>query len=215
MILVFLGPPGCGKGTQSQFLCNYYNFYHLSTGEMLRSEVENKSEFGLKIAATMKVGLYVSDEIILDIVKKNLDQAQTRDVLFDGFPRTLVQAQSFESVLERKGKKIDFVISFSLDDFVLVERIAGRFNCVQCGRVYHKKNNKPQVDGICDNCGGRHFARRDDDTQESLEKRLKIYYETTHPLIDFYKDKGILVEIDSAQSLDRVKEQVLSVINRA
>lgn len=214
MILVFLGPPGCGKGTQAQFLCAHYGFRHLSTGEMLRSEVESKSDFGLKIAATMKAGLYVSDEIILDIIKKNLAQPQARDVLFDGFPRTLVQAQDFEKVLESQGKKLDFVVSFSIEDSILVERIAGRFNCSDCGRVYHKKNNKPQVEGICDICGGSRFIRREDDTEESLQKRLKIYYENTHPLINFYKDKGILVEIDSSQSLNRVKEQVLSVINR-
>ncbi len=214
MILVFLGPPGCGKGTQAQFLREDCGFCHLSTGEMLRSEVETKSDLGLKIAETMKSGLYVSDEIILDIIKKNLDQAQARDVLFDGFPRTLVQAKAFENVLESQGKKVDFVVYFSIADSVLVERITGRFNCTECGRVYHEKNNKPQVDGICDTCGGSRFIRREDDTEESLQKRLKIYYENTHPLIDFYKNKGILVEIDSSQSLNRVKEQVSSVINR-
>lgn len=213
MILVFLGPPGCGKGTQSQFLRQEYGFSHLSTGDMLRTEVESKSDLGLKVSETMKAGLYVSDEIILDIIKKNLDQSQTRGVLFDGFPRTLVQAQGFENVLESQGKKIDFVVYFSIPDAVLVERIIGRFNCAKCGCVYHEKNNKPRVEGICDTCGGNRFVRREDDTEESLQKRLRIYYENTYPLIDFYKNKEILIEIDSSQSLDRVKERVLSVIN--
>ncbi|RZI46267.1 adenylate kinase [Candidatus Finniella inopinata] len=214
MILVFLGPPGCGKGTQSQFLKDTHGFCHLSTGDLLRTEVHSQSQLGLQIASTINNGLFVNDQIILDIIKKSLEQAETRDVLFDGFPRSLVQAKALDNVLDEQNLKIDCVVSFSIAEDALVDRITGRFNCVDCGRVYHEKNNKPQVEGICDTCGGKRFVSREDDSKESLEKRLKIYYESTYPLINYYKEKGLLIEIDSSQNLDNVKSQIVSVINR-
>ncbi len=212
MILVFLGPPGCGKGTQAQYLCEKEDFFHLSTGQALRTEIEAQSPLGIRIQDTMASGNYVDDETILELVEKNIAQLKVKNVLFDGFPRTLDQARSFEKLLDRQGKKVGIVAYFSLSDEVLVERIVGRFNCVRCGRVYHDKNNRPLVDNVCDICGGTQFARRDDDTAESLKQRLEKYYESTRLLVDYYKEKKVLVEIDAGQTLDNVTKQLMKTL---
>lgn len=213
MILVFLGPPGCGKGTQAQYLYEKENFFHLSTGQILRWEMEAKSPLGLKIQDTITAGQYVDDDIMLSLIEKTIVHLKAKNVLFDGFPRTLRQAQSFEDLLSRQGKAVNVVAYFSLPDEILVERIIGRFNCVQCGRVYHDQNNRPLVDNVCDNCGGTQFTRRSDDTIESLRQRLKIYYESTKLLVDYYKEKKVLKEIDAAQSLEKVTAQLMTAIN--
>lgn len=208
MILVFLGAPGCGKGTQAQYLCERLNFVHFSTGNILRAEIEEKTELGKKIDSIIKSGYLVEDDIILSIIKKNLVQNKSKNVLFDGFPRTLRQAQAFEYILKENGRAIDFVIYFSIDEGFLLERIVGRFNCAECGRVYHDKNMKPQAEGICDNCRGTRFIRREDDTEESFRKRLLIYYESVMPLISFYEQKENLVKIDASQNLEQVRQQL-------
>jgi adenylate kinase len=212
MLLVFLGPPGCGKGTQSQYLTEKYGFKSFATGQILRHEIDSASEIGLKIKDNMKAGLYVSDEIILDIIKKNLVYCEVKDVLFDGFPRTLGQAQAFDEFLAQQSKSVDLVVYFSITDHILLKRIVGRYNCADCGRVYHDQTNKPQVEGICDQCRGKKFVRRIDDTAESFEKRLKVYYDSTQPLIGFYKNKSNFVEIDASQNLEHVTERLLTVV---
>lgn len=212
MLLVFLGAPGCGKGTQAQFLVEKYCFNSFATGQILRQEIESQTEVGLEIKDKMKAGSYVSDEIILNIIKKKLVQSKEKDVLFDGFPRTLGQAQVFDEILLQQNRSIDCVIYFSINDSVLLSRIQGRYNCSSCGRVYHEQNNKPLVEGVCDHCQGTNFVKRSDDVIESFEKRLKVYYENTQPLINYYKNKTDFIEIDASQSLDQVTENLTKII---
>ena len=195
-----------------QYLVEKYHFNSLATGQILRQEIESQSDLGLQIKDKMKDGSYVSDEIILNIIKKNLVQSKQKDVLFDGFPRTLGKAQVFDELLLQQNQAIDCVVFFSIDDSVLLNRIQGRYNCSHCGRVYHELNNKPQLVGVCDQCKGTEFVKRSDDTIESFEKRLKVYYENTQPLINYYKNKTNFVEIDASESLDQVTENLIKII---
>jgi len=206
MNIVFLGPPGCGKGTQSQVLSD--TFLHLSTGDLLRSEITSKSPLGLEISGIMAKGSLVGDDIIIALIKKNIDQSYKKDVLFDGFPRTIVQAETFDNMLSGLSQKVDLVVNFNISDDILVGRISGRFNCKSCRSVYHDVTNKPKVDGVCDKCGSSDFVRRDDDRPEELKQRLKAYKENTLPLIQFYKGKNVLFEVEASLPLEEVKKNI-------
>ena len=214
MYLIFLGAPGCGKGTQAQLLKESQNIVHLSTGEMLRSEIEAKTPLGLQLEKIMASGNYVSDNIILLAVEKKLASLGQKGILLDGFPRTLIQAQALDQLLvDQCLPGISAVIYFKINDDVLVNRIAGRFNCADCGHVYHDVNKPTKVAGVCDVCGSHSFARRVDDTEEKLKKRLEVYYQNTYPLISYYKEKGVLFEVDSTSSVDVIQSEILSILS--
>jgi adenylate kinase len=212
MNIVLFGPPGCGKGTQSQLLVSRHGFVHLSTGDLLRCEIRSGSQLGQQVQSICAAGQLVSDEIIMKIVEKTIADLGTKSILFDGIPRTLSQALTLNDALVPLGAKIDFVISLVVPDAVLVQRITGRFHCVVCKAVYHEQNRPTKKSGFCDVCGGVDFERRADDQEVSLKVRLASYYEQTKPLESFYKEKGLLVEVDATQAAEAVCAQIVKLI---
>jgi len=217
MRLILLGPPGAGKGTQSQRLVEKLGIPQLSTGDMLREAVRAGTEVGLKAKAVMDAGNLVSDEIVNAIVSERIDQPDAaKGFILDGYPRTLVQADAVEQMLTDKGLQLDCVIELEVDDNVLVERISGRYSCAKCGTGYHDTNHKPKVPGVCDKCGSTEFKRRPDDNAETVRTRLEAYYKQTSPLIGYYYAKGKLRKVDGMADMDDVTaaiEKVLSDLN--
>lgn len=212
MIIVFFGPPGSGKGTQSQELeKTIKGLIHVSTGDLLRQEIASGSDLGRSIQSKVQVGEFPNDDIVIQLVAKILKKNAKKDIVFDGFPRTLNQAIAFDALLGVKNLKVDVVFDFDIDANVLVERVSGRYICRECGAVYHEKSKKPKIDSICDQCGSSNFDRRPDDTALVLENRLKVYQEQTLPAKQFYSDKGVLTRIDAALP----QEDVTLYINEA
>jgi adenylate kinase len=191
MNLILLGAPGAGKGTQAKRLQDTLCIIQLSTGDMLRSEVASGSELGRKAENIIQAGQLVPDELMIDLIDKRIDHDDCRKgFILDGFPRTVPQASALDRLLTEKKLKIDHVLVLDSDDEALVERITGRFTCVQCGAGYHERFQRPKVDGVCDKCGGTKFSRRADDNAETVRARLKTYHEVTTPIIDYYREKG-------------------------
>lgn len=214
MNLILLGPPGAGKGTQATRLEDAYEIAQLSTGEMLRDEVEAGSEIGQKADGLMKAGKLVPDDLIIDMIGEQLDRDSCRNgFILDGFPRTVPQAEALDVMLKEKGLKMDHVISIEVDDEAMVRRITGRFSCANCGAGYHEEFQKPKVDGVCDVCGATEFARRADDNAETVRERLKAYHAQTEPIIDHYKKQGLLRRVDGMEPIDKVTDQLRAAID--
>jgi len=205
MIVVFLGQQGAGKGEYAQRL---NSFLHLSTGELIREEIRNKTETGLKIDETVKSGNLVDDKTVAELLKKKLNS--TGNFILDGFPRTLEQAKMLDKMLLETGNKPDIVINLKLSKQESVERISNRRMC-KCGWVCNIKNLPPKVSGKCDKCGGELY-QRDDDKEEVVRKRLDIYEKQTAPLIDYYRQKGILKEVDAERDVDSVLEDIKNIL---
>lgn len=208
MLVVFFGPPGCGKGTQSEYLIKNNNFVHLSTGNLLRAEIEAGSEIGLQLKETIGSGKLVSDDIVVALVKKNIALDGQKSILFDGFPRTLNQAYLLDEMLAEIGKSLGAVIDFQINHEKLIDRVSGRFSCSTCGAVYHERNRPTIHPGVCDHCGATEFEHRADDNPEALAKRLISFDEMTKPLREYYKQKGILVTVNGDQDVDTVKMEI-------
>ena len=216
MRLILLGPPGAGKGTQSQLLVARHGVPQLSTGDMLRAAVKAGTEVGKRADAVMKSGQLVSDEIVNDIVRERIAQPDcARGFILDGFPRTLAQADALEAMLEERRLKLDAVIEFRVDDEVLVDRVSGRFTCAVCGTVYHDRTHAPKAEGVCDKCGSHEFKRRPDDNAETLRTRLQAYYKETSPLIGYYHCKGSLRSIDGLKAVEEVSAEIEGVLSGA
>jgi adenylate kinase len=214
MRLILLGPPGAGKGTQSQRLVDKLGIPQLSTGDMLREAVKAGTEVGLKAKAVMDAGNLVSDEIVNAIVSERIDQPDAaKGFILDGYPRTLVQADAVEEMLAEKGLELDCVIELEVDDNVLVERISGRYSCAKCGTGYHDTNKKPLVAGICDKCGSTEFKRRPDDNAETVRTRLEAYYKQTSPLIGYYYAKGKLRKVDGMADMEDVTASIEKILS--
>jgi adenylate kinase len=213
MNLILLGPPGAGKGTQAMRLEEHYGIMQLSTGDMLRSEVDSGSDLGKQAKEVMETGGLVSDELILSMIFLRMEHSDYKDgCILDGFPRTTPQADALDKMLVEKNIKIDHVIELRVDDKAMVERITGRYTCSKCGVSYHDLFNKPEVEEVCDNCGGTEFIRRADDTAETVRSRLSNYHEQTEPIISYYGDKGILRSIDGMLAIDDVTKEMKRVI---
>ncbi|MBB4065064.1 adenylate kinase [Gellertiella hungarica] len=214
MRLILLGPPGAGKGTQAQRIVEKYGIPQLSTGDMLRAAVAAGTDVGKRAKAVMDAGKLVSDDIVIDIVSERIDQADCANgFILDGFPRTLVQADATESMLQSKGLELDVVVELQVNDAVLVDRVAGRYTCAKCGAGYHDHNHKPKVDGVCDKCGSTEFKRRPDDNAETMVTRLQAYYKETSPLIGYYYAKKKLKSVDGMADIDVVSAAIDSILS--
>jgi adenylate kinase len=212
MNIVFLGPPGAGKGTQAKILIERYGIPQISTGDMLREHRAKGTELGKKAQEYMDKGQLVPDEIILGMVKERLSQPDCqKGFILDGFPRTVAQAEALDKLLSEMGKKLDFALALIVPDDLLVERLTGRRTCKICGMMYHIKYKPPKVEGKCDVCGGELY-QRPDDNEETVRNRLKVYHEQTAPLIEYYKNKGILREIDGSKSIEEITQQLISIL---
>jgi len=212
MNIVFLGPPGAGKGTQAKILIERYGIPQISTGDMLREHRAKGTELGKKAQEYMDKGQLVPDEIILGMVKERLSQPDCqKGFILDGFPRTVAQAEALDKLLSEMGKKLDFALALIVPDELLVERLTGRRTCKSCGMMYHIKYKPPQVEGKCDVCGGELY-QRPDDNEETVRNRLKVYHEQTAPLIEYYKNKGILREIDGSKSIEEITQQIIAIL---
>lgn len=205
-----LGRQGAGKGTQASRLAEHFEVPHISTGDMLRAAVNAGTEFGLKAKAVMDAGGLVSDDIMVGIVRDRLDEADSveRGYILDGFPRTLAQGEALESITA--ARPLDIVINLEVAEDQVVERITKRRTCKTCGRIY-SVDNPPEVDWTCDTDGGE-VIQRDDDTEEAVRKRLDIYAAETMPLLPFYEERGLLVEVDGVGSTDEVFERLLGAV---
>jgi adenylate kinase len=216
MNLVLLGPPGGGKGTQAKRLQDKYGLVQLSTGDMLRAAVAAGSEVGKKAKAVMDAGQLVSDEIVIAIIDERLDQPDVaKGAIFDGFPRTVAQAEALDAMMARKGKKLDFAIEIQVPDAYIVERITGRYTCAKCGAGYHDKFQLPKTAGKCDSCGGTEFARRPDDNVDTVTKRLDAYHAQTAPLLPYYEKKGALKLVDGTMDIADVTKALEGILDAA
>ncbi len=209
MILVFLGPPGAGKGTQAKLLSQRMGFLHLSTGDLLREAVKNQTPLGKKAKEYMDRGELVPDELIVQLIEETLPK--DGNVILDGFPRTVNQALALEEMLRVKGEKISKVLFFDVPDEVIIDRLSGRRVCSKCGAVYHVKYNPPKVEGVCDLCGGS-LVQRDDDKEEVAKRRLEVYRKQTQPLIEFYQERGIIYKLDAGKGVEELFEEVKGLL---
>lgn len=213
MKLVLLGPPGCGKGTQSKRLQDAYSITQLSTGDMLRAEVASGSDLGQQAKKIMDEGGLVSDEIIIGMIGSRIDQPDCKDgFILDGFPRTTVQATALDAMFADKGMKLDHAIEFEVNDDAMVERITGRFTCAKCGQGYHDSFQKPAKEGVCDKCGATEFTRRADDNEDTVRSRLEAYHQQTAPIVAYYREKGNLTSIDGMADIDDVTAQLKNIL---
>lgn len=214
MNLILLGAPGAGKGTQAKLLVDAYGIPQLSTGDMLREAVANKTEVGLKAKAVMDAGKLVSDDIMNAIISDRISQGDcAKGFILDGFPRTLEQADALYHMLNDKGLKIDRVVALEVDDEALVGRIAGRYTCGNCGEGYHDTNKKPAKENICDRCGSSDFKRRPDDNADTLKARLMAYYKDTAPLMGYYHAYRTLKTVDGMGSIEAVSSGIAKALH--
>lgn len=212
MNIILLGPPGAGKGTQARHLMDQRNMIQLSTGDMLRDARTSGTEMGRIVADVMDRGELVTDEIVIGLIREKLEGDKAGGFIFDGFPRTLAQADALSDLLEAVGERLDAVIEMRVDDAALVARVTGRFTCGDCGEVYHDVTHRPAVEGVCDKCGGTNMKRRADDNEESLRQRLMEYYKKTSPLIGYYYAKGQLSSVDGLAEIEDVQKAINAIL---
>ncbi len=215
-VLILLGPPGAGKGTQARMLEQRFGLVQLSTGDLLRAAVAAGTPAGKQAKAVMEAGDLVSDEIVIAILRDRLSEPDcAKGVILDGFPRTTVQAQALDALLSETGQRINAAISLEVDDAAMVERISGRYTCANCGEGYHDSFKTPARDGICDSCGGTEFKRRADDTAETVASRLAAYHAQTAPLIAYYEGEGVLQTIDAMGDIDSIARGMAGIVTGA
>ncbi len=213
MNIILLGPPGAGKGTQARILVDGRNMIQLSTGDMLREARSSGTEMGKKVAAIMDAGELVTDEIVIGLIEEKLEGDNGGGFIFDGFPRTLGQADALADLLARHGQTLNAVIAMDVNDDALVARITARSTCGNCGEVYNDNTKPIPADGKCSNCGASDFKRRADDNEESLKTRLMEYYKQTSPLIGYYYAKNLLSRVDGLGSMDAVAGEIRGVLD--
>jgi len=208
MRIVLLGPPGAGKGTQAQKLSKEFGLVHLSTGDLLRKAVSEGNSLGQRVKSFMNKGELVPDSIILELLESEINEKKDNFIL-DGFPRNLTQAEKLSKVLQQKGKNLDFVINLEIDEATVIKRLIGRAVCPKCGKIYRIDEVGPEK--ICQSCGAKLYQRSDDD-ENVIKNRFQVYLEHTRPLIDYYKDKGILYQISGKGSPEEIFKRIKATI---
>ena len=212
MKIVMLGAPGAGKGTQADKIAEKYNIPHISTGDIFRSNIKAGTELGKKAKSFIDQGLLVPDEVTIGMLLDRIHEVDCENgYILDGFPRTIPQAESLTAALEENGEAIDFALDVEVPDANIVNRMAGRRACLKCGATYHTEFAAPKKEGICDKSGSE-LVLRDDDKPETVQKRLEVYHEQTHPLIDYYKKKGVLHAIDGTLSMETVFKNIVDIL---
>ena len=213
MNIILLGPPGSGKGTQAKRIEQKYGITQLATGDMLRAATLSGDQLGLRVKSIMDSGQLVPDNIIIDMIA---DRVEQRDCCYgfvlDGFPRTPAQAQALDQMLSRRSRQLDHVIEFEVDETALVDRLAGRFTCQQCGASYHERDNRPKVDGVCDVCGACEFICRADDRPETVKARLDVYHRQTAPILPYYRERDILRRVNGMAEIDSVTRAIEKIL---
>lgn len=210
--VVLLGPPGAGKGTQAKLLQDLYGAVQISTGDILRKAVADQTPLGQQAAGFIKSGALVPDSVIVNLVGERLKEADcAKGFLLDGFPRTIPQAESLDEMLRQAGQNLNCVLSVQVPKAVIVERLAGRRTCRQCGAMCHVVFNPPKVAGVCDRCGGELY-QRDDDKEQTIANRLEVYEKQTAPLVDYYRERGLLRSIDGVGEIDEIRARVIEAL---
>ena len=212
MKFIMLGAPGAGKGTQAKQIADKYSIPHISTGDIFRANIKNGTELGKKAKQYMDQGALVPDELTCDLVMDRIQQDDCKNgFVLDGFPRTIPQAEALDAALGKINEKMDYAIDVDVPDENIVNRMSGRRACLNCGATYHLISIPPKVEGICDRCGSE-IVLREDDKPETVQKRLKVYHEQTQPLIDYYKNQGILKSVDGTQPMDEVFKAIVTIL---
>ncbi len=215
-VLILLGPPGAGKGTQARMLEEAFGLVQLSTGDLLRAAVAAGTEAGKAAESVMKAGGLVSDKIVLQVLSDRLMDADcAQGVILDGFPRTVAQAEALDQMLAVSGQKINAAIALEVDEVKMVARVAGRFTCADCGEGYHDTFKRPSVEGTCDNCGGTNMTRRADDNAKTAMSRLDAYQAQTAPLIRYYDQRNTLRRVDAMERIDEIAGNLADIVRAA
>ena len=215
MNLILFGPPGAGKGTQADVLQKRYGLAKLSTGDMLRAQAAKNDIRSETLRAIMKVGQLVPDGLIIDMIRDRIAEEDCKNgFILDGFPRTQAQAEALDAMLTEVSKQLSCVIELKVDDAKLVDRISGRYSCGQCGAGYHDAFKQPVKAGVCDECGGTQFKRREDDKADTVAKRLEAYHAQTAPILPFYREKGLLKSVDGMADIDEVAGQIAALVEK-
>lgn len=212
--VVLLGPPGCGKGTQAFYLAERFSLYKLSTGDLIRKEIDSNSARGNQMKQIVNAGGFTSDDIILGLIREKIETllSQEKGIIFDGVPRTLNQAKELDKILISKNSSLDSVIELKVTDNALIERILGRYTCAKCDEGYNDIYRNPQKEGVCDKCGSIEFKRRKDDTKEIIQNRLDVYRNETEPLLSYYDAKGILTSVDGLLPIEEVSQALEAIL---
>ena len=212
MKIIMLGAPGAGKGTQAKRIAEKYSIPHISTGDIFRANIKNGTELGKKAKTYMDQGLVVPDELVVDLVVDRVNQDDCANgYVLDGFPRTIPQAEALDAALASMGQSMDYAINVEVPDENIVARMSGRRACVDCGATYHIVHAPTKQENVCDNCNGE-LILRDDDKSETVQKRLNVYHDQTQPLIDYYQNKNILVEVDGTVHMEDVFAAIVEIL---
>lgn len=210
--IILMGPPGAGKGTNAKRIASHYGIPHISTGDMFREAIKNKTPLGELANKYISQGLLVPDDVTIGLVKERISLDDCKNgFLLDGFPRSLPQAEALTSIGEEISRPIKYVINIVVPESILVDRISGRRVCKVCGAPYHIRNMKPKVEGVCDLCGGE-LVQRKDDNEETLKARLHEYHKMTEPLISYYKNLGVVYDVDGTKDLDELSKDIAKIL---
>ena len=214
MKIIMLGAPGAGKGTQAQMIADKYKVPHISTGDIFRANIKNGTELGMEAKKYMDQGLLVPDELTVKILLDRVAKEDCKDgYVLDGFPRTIPQAEVLDKALAERGESIDYAVDVDVPDENIVKRMSGGRACLSCGATFHLEHVPPKEEGICDRCG-KELVLRDDDKEETVLNRLKVYHDQTQPLIQFYKNKGVMQAVDGTKSMQEVFDAIVAILEK-